>query len=210
MTKMIKPAPNLSRVQIVRKAVLLVALVAGIACISVAGSRWESGTLAHEAIEWAGIALIVFCIIGRTWSSLYIGGRKTKELVQYGPYSVSRNPLYLFTFIGAAGAGAQLGSVTLGLITAFIAWAVFSIVVMKEEAALLGKFGNPYRNYLARVPRFLPKLSLFRDLDVVEVRPRLVRQTFIDACVFLLAMPIAEGFEHLQEMGLLPVLFQLP
>ncbi len=210
MTNRTKTTPNLSRVQTVRKAVLLLALVAGIACISVAGSRWESDTLAHEAIEWAGIALIVFCIIGRTWASLYIGGRKTRELVQYGPYSVSRNPLYLFTFIGAAGAGAQLGSVTLGLITAFIAWAVFSIVVMKEEQALLAKFGNPYKNYLERVPRFFPKLSLFRDLDVVEVRPRLVRQTFIDACVFLLAMPLAEGFEYLQETGMLPVLFRLP
>ena len=38
-------------------------------------------------IEWAGIVLIVACILGRTWASLYIGGRKIDALVMDGPYS---------------------------------------------------------------------------------------------------------------------------
>lgn len=202
--------PNLSRVQNIRKMALLLCLVAGIGVISVAHSAWESGSLAHEWIEWFGVALIVFCIIGRTWSTLYIGGKKTRELVQHGPYSMSRNPLYLFTFLGAAGMGAQLGSLTLALVTAFIAWAVFSIVVMKEEQALRAKFGKPYRTYLQRVPRFFPKFSLFRDLETVEVRPKLVRRTFVDACIFLLSMPVAESFEYLQDHGILPILYRLP
>ncbi len=208
MSKKAAP-PNLRRVQNIRKAVLLLALMGGVGFISVTASKWESGTAGHEVIEWIGVALIVFCIIGRIWASMYIGGKKTKELVHYGPYSVSRNPLYLFTFIGAAGMGAQLGSIALGFITAFIAWAVFSIVVMKEEQALLARFGTPYRNYMQRVPRFFPKFGLFRDLDLVEVRPKIVIRTALDACVFLLSMPIAEGFEHLQESGVLPVWFRL-
>lgn len=210
MNKRTPKLPDLSRVQNVRKAVLLLFLLAGIGFVGVSASLWESGSFAHELIEWSGIALIVFCIIGRTWSSFYIGGRKTKELVQYGPYSVSRNPLYLFTFVGSAGVGAQLGSVSLAIATAFIAWVVFSIVVMKEEQALFAKFGAAYRKYVQRVPRFFPKLSLFRDLETVQVRPRIVWMTFVDACVFLLAMPVAEGLEYLQDSGVLPVLYRLP
>ena len=33
--------------------------------------------------------------------------------------------------------------------------------------------------------------------------------TFADALVFLLSVPLAEGFEYLQEIGAIPVLFHL-
>jgi protein-S-isoprenylcysteine O-methyltransferase Ste14 len=120
MSKRTLQVHDLRRVQNIRKVVLLLALIGAVTVISVGASRWSSGSVAHEVIEWIGIALIVFCIIGRTWTSLYIGGRKNNKLVQYGPYSISRNPLYLFTFIGAAGMGAQLGSLSLALMSAFV------------------------------------------------------------------------------------------
>src|SRR5690606_40050349 len=66
--------------------------------------------------------LIVVCVIGRTWSSIYIAGHKVQTLVMDGPYSISRNPLYVFSIIGAAGAGAQLGSIVLALAAGFVAW----------------------------------------------------------------------------------------
>ena len=68
-------------------------------------SYWQPDTPVHEALELAGVALIGVAILGRTWSSLYIGGRKNSVLVQYGPYSLMRNPLYTFSFIGALGIG---------------------------------------------------------------------------------------------------------
>jgi hypothetical protein len=34
--------------------------------------------------------------------------------------------------------------------------------------------------------------------------------TFLDALIFLLAIPIAEGLEHLQDIGTIPVLLTLP
>lgn len=210
MKKQSPSAPDLELVQRVRKLVLLAALLIAAGFVAVAASRWESGTLAHETIEWIGIGLIIFCIVGRTWSSFYIGGRKTKELVQFGPYSISRNPLYVFTFIGSAGVGAQLGSAVIAGLAAVIAWAVFSIVVQKEEQALLVKFGAPYRRYRDRVPRFFPAFGLWRDLETVEVRPKIIRSTFFDACVFLLSIPLAEFFEYLQHSGVLPVLLRLP
>lgn len=196
--------------QVARKAFLAAAVVLGIGFLLVGDSRWDETNVLHEGIEWVGIGLIVLCILGRTWCSLYIGGRKNRELTQSGPYSVSRNPLYLFSIIGAVGVGAQVGSVVLAGIAGFIAWIVFLMTAKREEAALLANFGVAYRDYMARVPRFLPRLANWRDADTLEVRPQLVMTTFTDALVFLIAVPVAEGLEHLHEAGQLPILLLLP
>ncbi len=75
------------------------------------------------------------CILGRTWTSLYIAGRKIEQFVTEGPYSVTRNPLYFFSILGGAGrggAGAQLGSIVSGLVFGVLAWMVFYVVVLQE------------------------------------------------------------------------------
>lgn len=141
---------------------------------------------------------------------MYIGGRKLEEFTHEGPYSVSRNPLYFFTFLGAAGMATQDGSATLGFIAVLITWLVFRIVVQKEEKVLSLIFGQQYQDYLRNVPRFLPNPELFHDLEVVQIRPKNVWQTFIDAAVFLLALPALRAIEYLQEIEILPVFFRLP
>ena len=201
---------NLRQVQSVRKAVLLAIVLAGIALMILAASKWPSGTILHEAIEWAGILLIVICIVGRTWCAIYIGGRKVRDLVTLGPYSISRNPLYVFSILGAAGAGAQLGSLGIAAAAGITAATVFYLVITREERVLVLHFGNDYRHYLAAVPRFLPNLSLWRDVERLEVHPAVVRRTFVDACLFLLSIPIAEGFEYLHEIGVVPIWIYLP
>jgi len=197
-------------VQTIRKIVLYVLVALGVFIFAVTTSVNPSGGAVHEMIEWAGIVLIVICILGRTWASLYIGGRKIEEFVQTGPYSVTRNPLYFFSFLGAAGVGAQVGSVVLGLICALIAYAVFYVVVRREEEVLTARYHEAYRDYLARVPRFIPNPSLWRDEPTLTIRPPRVLMTFADALVFLLAVPIAELFEYLQDSGVIPVLLRLP
>lgn len=201
---------NLTSVQSIRKAVLLAFIVAGIAFVLVGDSRWQSGSFLHEAIEFFGLGLIVLCICGRMLCTLYIGGRKIETLVTEGPYSVVRNPLYSLSIIGAAGAGAQLGSFTLAIATGAVAGLVFLLVTLKEEQVLASRFGATYEAYCARVPRLMPKFSLWRDIEKVEVSPRLVRTTALDASVFLLSVPLAEGFEYLHDIGLLPTLISLP
>lgn len=197
-------------VQTIRKIVLYAAAAFGVWIFAITASIYPSGQTTHEMIEWLGIVLIVICILGRTWSSLYIGGRKIEEFVQTGPYSVMRNPLYFFSFIGAAGVGMQVGSVTLGLICAVLAWLVFHVVVLQEEQVLAARYGKSYRDYLTRVPRFLPSPSLWHDEPTLTIRPPRVLMTFADALVFLLAVPLAEFFEHLQDTGVIPVLLRLP
>jgi protein-S-isoprenylcysteine O-methyltransferase Ste14 len=197
-------------VQTIRKLVLSVAILIGMMMFSVTTARFPSGTTTHEVIEWIGIVAIVICILGRTWCSLYIGGRKIVQFVTEGPYSVSRNPLYFFSILGAGGVGAQLGSVVAGLLFGTLTWIVFYVVVLQEEIVLAERYGAAYASYRAAVPRFLPNPRLWRDVPTLTVMPPKVLGTFADAMLFLLSVPIAELFEELQRLGLLPVLLRLP
>ena len=210
MTPIAQSSIDIGAVQTIRKAVLLAAIVAVIVVFGFVASKWPGGDVVHDTLEWIGIGLIVVCIVGRTWCSLYIGGRKNAELVASGPYSITRNPLYVFSILGAAGVGAQFGSMTLAVVTGCVAWIVFLVVARQEEKYLLFFHGDSYRGYRVRVPRFFPRLSQWQNIDVLQVQPTLVVRTFIDACFFLAAIPLAEFCESMQNAGLIPVLFRVP
>ncbi len=82
-TTLAPSAVDIHSVQMARKLGLLVTLTTFAALFFFCGPRWSFAV--HEAMRWIGALLIFVCIIGRTWCSLYIGGRKTHELVTTGP-----------------------------------------------------------------------------------------------------------------------------
>jgi protein-S-isoprenylcysteine O-methyltransferase Ste14 len=200
---------DLRKVQLIRKAALLVGIVGLLALAAVTGSL-GGDTLLHEGLEAFGLLLIAVCIVGRAWCSLYIGGRKKAEIVDRGPYSISRNPLYVFSFIGAFGMGAQSGSVTIATLFLLITVGVFYLTVKLEEAWLAGEFGAVYAAYRRRTPRFWPDFSRWQDQDTLEVRPTLFLTTLRDGMVMLLAVPLFEWIETSQGSGLLATLIHLP
>lgn len=201
-------AIRLTVIQLLRKPLLVLATLLMAASFAVVGSQWPG--VVRSSIQGLGIACIFVCIFGRTWCSAYIGGRKDVSLVTVGPYSVCRNPLYAFSILGAVGVGAQLGSLSGALVVGALAWLVMQLVVLQEEKILRDVHGAPYREYCARVPRFLPRFSLWRGPDVIEVRMSRVLRTFRDACVFLLAIPAGEAVTYLHHAGLLPELLRIP
>lgn len=209
-TKMATQTLNIAQVQVVRKAALAGIVILGIAVLLAGESRWPGGTFLHECVEWIGFVLLVTAILGRTWCSLYIGGRKVSKLVDMGPYSATRNPLYVFSVIGAVGAGAQMGSVVIALVAGVVVYAIFRLVIAREEVTLSEALGQPYLDYMARVPRFLPRFTLWQDVEWLEIRPRNAAITFFDGLFFMMAIPLAEGIEWLHALGVLPKLFNLP
>ncbi len=200
---------SLSPLQAARRGALAGAVLLALVLFAFVGS-WRSRPLAHEAIELLGLIAILACIAGRCWCTLYIGGKKGRMLVDVGPYSLTRNPLYFFSILGAAGFGAQTGSLTIGLGCAVVTWAVFRFVVAREERFLSGALGAPYAEYLRTTPRFLPDPRLWKGVDAVEIFPKRVVATFLDGLLFLLAIPLAEGLEKMQGLHWLPVLMNLP
>lgn len=115
--------------------------------------------LACQTIGWT--AFLAGAIL-RWWATLYIGGRKTTELVTGGAYSFCRNPLYLGTFLMQIAVVFLLESVTLGVATLLVAAYYIGVTVTAEERRLAGIYGTKFQDYVARVPRLIPS---FRSLE---------------------------------------------
>jgi protein-S-isoprenylcysteine O-methyltransferase Ste14 len=201
--------PHLQRLQQRRKQALRVGAIVCTALIFLTDSRWRMSPGMLQLMQWAGLLLIAVCILGRTWCSLYIGGFKQRVLVTKGPYSIARNPLYVFTILGTAGIGLFDGSLVIAFVLAALAATVFSLVVRQEEVFLAGAFAQEFAAYSARVPRFWPRFSAWQDAEEVVAKPRLVYRTFLDASLFLLAVPLIMLKDFLQQQGS-PVLLYLP
>jgi protein-S-isoprenylcysteine O-methyltransferase Ste14 len=189
---------------------LAIAVVIGLILVALLTIRsaWSNDWV-HEYIEDFGIGAIVLAILGRMWCTLYIGGRKSAEIVRLGPYSMSRNPLYAFSTLGAAGIGMLTGSLTVALVLAILCYVAFRFVIAAEEGYLENVFGEPYRAYKREVPRFFPKISLYREADVLSVRSSVLYKTLFDGLVFFVSYPLLEFVEYLQTTGALPVLLRL-
>jgi protein-S-isoprenylcysteine O-methyltransferase Ste14 len=192
---------DLRRPQRGRKAILRgLAALGAIAGIFVA-SAWPPDGGLHLGLEWSGYVLILICIAGRTWCSLYIGNNKVRELVMTGPYSVSRNPLYVFSILGGIGVGAMFGSFVFAAATGAIVFAVFRMIARREESLLTEIHGDAFRRYCERVPRFWPRLSVWQDSERLTIKTKPVYATFLDSLFFLAAFPLAEAAEWIQQSG---------
>lgn len=115
--------------------------------------------------RWLGVGIGILCTLGIYWLFSSIGTgitptsatRKEHTLVTGGPYRWIRHPLYTFgsSMFVAFGMMADNWFVAALGILAFVAMAIRT---PKEEANLIEKFGNEYREYMKHTGRFLPKL----------------------------------------------------
>jgi protein-S-isoprenylcysteine O-methyltransferase Ste14 len=198
----------LGRYQWWRKLLLAIVGLGLLALCSLVGARWQH-LGGHAVIEGVGLALIAVGILGRLWCTLYIGERKAAMIVTSGPYSISRNPLYLFSSVAVAGLGAQTGTITLAVVFFTLSVVAFHIVIAREEGFLSANFGEPYAAYCKGTPRFWPNPSLHSCPGTVEAHPKRLLMTLLDGLMFLLVIPIMELVEHLQFAGIIKPLILL-
>lgn len=190
--------------QRIRIAALRVFFILCIPVILFTRSAWMEPEWVFEISEVLGILFIIFAVLGRFWSILYIGGHKNQQIMQEGPYSICRHPLYLFSTIGVVGLGLMLGSLILTSLLAIAVFLILTATAAREEAFLRAEFGPAYDIYVARVPRIWPDLSLFHCGPTVQVKIATLRVNFFDALVFLAFIPLAELMEWIKEIGLVP------
>lgn len=191
-----------------RLRALQIAAVPLALAVLLSGPRLTDATV-HEFIELSGLALIFACLLGRLWSILYVGTRKNCELVTAGPYSMTRNPLYLFSTIGALGVGLAFGSLILGVALFVASYAVFRFTALKEADYLRSAFGASYDAYARVTPMFWPNPLLYRPGTRTEFSPAALKRTFLDGLYFLALFPVLELVEYLHESGVVPTLFTL-
>lgn len=76
-------------------------------------------------------------------------------LVTAGPYRFTRNPMYLGLLGVYLGAGLLLNLLWAAALAPVVVGLVRRLVIVKEERYLTQKFGEVYRQYQARVRRWL-------------------------------------------------------
>lgn len=166
---------------------------------------WNHARLVSTAFELIGILLISICVLGRIWAALFIAGNKTHELVDIGPYSAVRHPLYFFSFLGAVGIGFYSKNLMLLALLAGFFLFHYWIVMIHEEGQMMQAHGEAYAEYMKRVPRFIPKAFLYRGPERVMVDVRNFQRTFIEVVWFIWAIIPLEIIDKLHETGILPL-----
>jgi protein-S-isoprenylcysteine O-methyltransferase Ste14 len=184
--------------------------VSAILVLLVSEPSWKDMSLPQQVMESFGTLLVLVCMFGRLWATLFVGSRKNVELVTTGPYSVTRNPLYLFSTIGLAGLGLVFGSIIITVILAALGYLVLAVTARKEAAFLRQRFADEYPAYEKRTPQFWPDPRLYNSPDEVTFSPELLGRAFRDTLYFLLLIPVIGAVGHLHDMGYLPVLFRIP
>jgi protein-S-isoprenylcysteine O-methyltransferase Ste14 len=140
---------------------------------------------AYYLVEVSGYLLIISATLGRVWCALYITGRKNKVLCKDGPYSICRNPSYLFTFFGVMGIVTVAQSLFLLFLIIPVFWTYYYLVIKSEERRLWAIFGEEYEDYCSRVKRLLPRFSNYWSKTIIEINPQVTSKSIIDAGWFL-------------------------
>jgi len=127
--------------------------------------QWASFPLPAWA-RWVGVVTGTLCSLLTYWTLSSLGKNLTDTvvirakatLVTHGPYRWVRHPFYVT-------AGLLMASVTLLTanwligVTSLIVLALLVVRTPQEEAMLIERFGQQYRDYMAKTGRFIPRMA---------------------------------------------------
>lgn len=120
-----------------------------------------------DFVGWIVLGAGIFL---RLWATLYIGGRKSVELVTTGPYALCRHPLYVASFLILLALAIFLLSASVLAAAGLLAIVYAFVVVPSEERHALTCFGDEYRRFMAQTPRFLPRTLRIAPPGVIEIK----------------------------------------
>jgi protein-S-isoprenylcysteine O-methyltransferase Ste14 len=81
------------------------------------------------------------------------------NLVTTGPFSRVRHPTYLSHTLFFTGIFLSTGIVSTGFVALIDFFVVILVIIPMEENELRRRFGNEYRYYMVRIPRFIPRIK---------------------------------------------------
>ncbi|OQY37970.1 MAG: hypothetical protein B6226_04325 [Candidatus Cloacimonetes bacterium 4572_65] len=186
--------------------IIAIALIIG---FLFAKTTTDLSPITTAVLSFVGLVLCTIASLGRIWCTLYITGFKNKKLVAEGPYSMSRNPLYFYSFLGTIGLGLAsnsfllLGAIVLGFII------YYPFVIVGEEDKLESIYGADYRKYKQNVPRFFPKFSLFHEPNLYEVKPKSFSKDLRDCAMFIVAYGGIIIINVVKSEGFIKPLFEI-
>lgn len=128
--------------------------------------------LVLSAREYPNAYGIILCFTGATLrflASAYL--RKDRHPAVGGPYGLTRNPLYLGTWLMAIGTAIAISNWWLAAIVSIAFAMVYHYIILDEETKLEQIFGKAYRAYCQVVPRFLPRPFPPKKKVLLKINP---------------------------------------
>jgi protein-S-isoprenylcysteine O-methyltransferase Ste14 len=110
------------------------------------------------ALAISGVALACWArhVLGRNWSSV-VQLKRGHELIDSGPYSMVRHPIYSGLLLAFVGTALKVGDWR-GLLAVAIVLASFWRKLRLEELWLAQEFGEAYSAYARRTKALVPRL----------------------------------------------------
>jgi protein-S-isoprenylcysteine O-methyltransferase Ste14 len=103
---------------------------------------------------YAGLLVYLFGMFFTIVAGTSLDNTPINRPATEGLYRISRNPIYFGTFLMFIGIGIACASwLFLLLITVFIA--LYDILIAPEERWCLEKYGDTYREYMIRTPKWI-------------------------------------------------------
>lgn len=106
------------------------------------------------ALFLVGVALAALGLATRIWAAGHL--EKWKRLAIGGPYRLTRNPLYLGSFLMGLGFTLASARVLLVSLFALLFISIYLPVMRREERELNSAYGEEFRTYRRSVPLFFP------------------------------------------------------
>ena len=189
-------------------SMIILAPFAALAVLSVPMVREDS--VADFVLDAAGAACFVAGATFRWWATLYVGGRKCRELAVDGPYSVCRNPLYFGTFLLTLSIAFFLHSVVFAAGLLMTMPVYLHATIPWEEQKLRERFGEEFEAYRRDVPKFWPNFSKLRSPSTLQVNVNGLVGEFRMALRWIWVPLLAEGVAHLRMDPWWPAWICLP
>ncbi len=120
--------------------------------LAIAAAWLAQPTVANLAL---GLPLVLAGLALRAWAAGHL--RKNQQLATSGPYAYVRNPLYIGSLLVGVGFGICSAHAVL-LVAILVVFTMWFLPVVGEEEGHIRNILPGYREYEARVPRFLPAL----------------------------------------------------
>lgn len=125
--------------------------------------NWSSLPLPTWA-RWLGVAVggVNLCFVTWVFHSLgknitdTVVTRREHKLIVTGPYRFVRHPFYLGALAGVVAGTLVTANWFFGA-TGSVVFIVLVLRTSKEEAKLIERFGDEYRDYMRRTGRFIPR-----------------------------------------------------
>lgn len=118
------------------------------------GGAWRHAIALALAVASAAIGPVALVLFRRAETN-FETWKPAEKLVVAGPYRFTRNPMYVSMTLLAIAIALWADSWAMA-VAAAPAWSIINwIVIPREERHLLARFGQDYRDYCARVRRWL-------------------------------------------------------